>query len=36
MKPMQIHVGVETLDQSIRFYNILFGAQPEKTVGCGG
>ena len=36
MKPMHIHVGVENLDQSIRFYNKLFAAQPEKTVGCGG
>lgn len=28
---MHIHVGVEDLDQSINFYNALFGAQPVKT-----
>ncbi len=31
MKRMHIHVGVENLDQSIKFYNVLFGAQPVKT-----
>lgn len=31
MKRMHIHVGVENLDQSINFYNALFGAQPVKT-----
>ena len=31
MKRMHIHVGVANLDQSIRFYNALFGAQPAKT-----
>lgn len=31
MKRMHIHVGVENLDQSIRFYNALFGASPAKT-----
>ena len=31
MKRMHIHVGVENLDQSIRFYNALFGAKPVKT-----
>jgi catechol 2,3-dioxygenase-like lactoylglutathione lyase family enzyme len=31
MKRMHIHVGVENLEQSIRFYNALFGAQPAKT-----
>jgi len=31
MKRMHIHVGVENLDQSISFYNALFGAQPVKT-----
>lgn len=31
MKRMHIHVGVESLDQSIGFYNALFGAQPVKT-----
>lgn len=28
---MHIHVGVELLEQSIRFYNALFGAEPVKT-----
>jgi len=28
---MHIHVGVESLDQSIKFYSDLFGAQPVKT-----
>ena len=31
MKRMHIHVGVESLDQSIKFYNSLFGAEPVKT-----
>ena len=31
MKRMHIHVGVENLEQSIGFYNALFGAQPVKT-----
>jgi catechol 2,3-dioxygenase-like lactoylglutathione lyase family enzyme len=31
MKRIHIHVGVEDLDQSIRFYNALLGAQPIKT-----
>jgi len=31
MKRMHIHVGVEDLDQSIKFYNALFGAEPAKT-----
>ncbi len=31
MKRMHIHVGVEHLEQSIRFYNALFGAEPVKT-----
>ncbi|MDA0679710.1 MAG: ArsI/CadI family heavy metal resistance metalloenzyme [Proteobacteria bacterium] len=31
MKRMHIHVGVENLDQSIRFYNALFGASPAKS-----
>ncbi|TAL30974.1 MAG: glyoxalase/bleomycin resistance/dioxygenase family protein [Alphaproteobacteria bacterium] len=31
MKRLHIHVGVENLDQSIRFYNALFGAEPVKT-----
>jgi catechol 2,3-dioxygenase-like lactoylglutathione lyase family enzyme len=31
MKRMHINVGVEDLDQSIRFYNALFGTEPVKT-----
>ncbi len=31
MKRMHIHVGVENLDESIRFYSALFGAPPMKT-----
>ncbi|MDE1153718.1 MAG: ArsI/CadI family heavy metal resistance metalloenzyme [Micavibrio sp.] len=31
MKRLHIHVGVENLDQSIRFYSALFGAEPVKT-----
>ncbi len=31
MKRIHIHVGVEDLDKSIRFYNALLGAQPIKT-----
>ncbi len=31
MKRLHIHVGVENLDNSIRFYSALFGAQPVKT-----
>ena len=31
MKRIHIHVGVERLDESIRFYNAIFGAQPVKT-----
>lgn len=31
MKRFHIHVGVEKLDESIRFYSALFGAQPVKT-----
>lgn len=30
MKRMHIHVGVENLDESIRFYNALFGIEPDK------
>ena len=32
MKRMHIHVGVERLDESIRFYSALFGAEPVKTM----
>lgn len=31
MKRFHIHVGVEKLDESIRFYSALFGAGPIKT-----
>lgn len=31
MKRFHIHVGVERLDESIRFYSALFGAEPVKT-----
>lgn len=31
MKRMHIHVGVERLDDSIKFYRALFGAEPVKT-----
>ncbi len=30
MKRMHIHVGVENVEQSIQFYNALFGTQPTK------
>ena len=31
MKRIHIHIGVEKLDESIRFYSALFGAEPIKT-----
>jgi catechol 2,3-dioxygenase-like lactoylglutathione lyase family enzyme len=31
MKRMHIHIGVKNIDQSIEFYNALFGEQPVKT-----
>ena len=31
MKRFHIHIGVAKLDQSIRFYSALFGAEPVKT-----
>ena len=31
MKRLHIHIGVEKLDESIRFYSALFGAAPIKT-----
>lgn len=31
MKRFHVHVGVEKLDESIRFYSALFGAAPVKT-----
>ena len=33
MKRMHVHVGVEDLDTSIRFYSTLFGADPTVTKG---
>lgn len=31
MKRLHINIGVDDLNQSIKFYNALFGAQPVKT-----
>jgi len=31
MKRMHIHVGVENIDENIRFYNALFGVGPVKV-----
>ena len=31
MKRFHIHIGVNNLDDSIRFYNALFGAKPVKV-----
>src|SRR5919106_6673308 len=31
MKRFHLHMGVENLDESIRFYSALFGAPPIKT-----
>lgn len=31
MKRIHIHVGVENIDEAIRFYSVLFGAPPIKT-----
>ncbi|MEZ4287755.1 MAG: ArsI/CadI family heavy metal resistance metalloenzyme [Polyangiales bacterium] len=31
MKRMHIHVGVDNLDESIKFYTALFGAEPTKV-----
>lgn len=31
MKRMHIHVGVDSVEESIKFYNILLGAQPVKV-----
>jgi len=31
MKRFHIHIGVDKLDESIRFYSALFGAEPVKT-----
>ena len=30
MKRLHVHVAVPNLEQSIRFYSTLFGAEPEK------
>ncbi|WP_428483187.1 ArsI/CadI family heavy metal resistance metalloenzyme [Rhodopila sp.] len=30
MKRMHIHVGVDNIEESVRFYNALFGSQPAK------
>ena len=30
MKRMHIHVGVKNIEESVRFYNALFGAEPAK------
>ncbi|MFY9288007.1 MAG: ArsI/CadI family heavy metal resistance metalloenzyme [Alphaproteobacteria bacterium] len=31
MKRMHIHVGVKNIEESVRFYNALFGVEPVKT-----
>ena len=31
MKRLHIHVGVDNIDESVKFYSALFGAQPSKT-----
>ncbi|GJM13708.1 MAG: glyoxalase [Pseudohongiella sp.] len=31
MRRMHINIGVENIEQSIKFYNALFGAEPAKT-----
>lgn len=31
MKRLHIHIGVDKLDEAIRFYSALFGAEPVKT-----
>lgn len=31
MKRLHIHVGVDNIQESVRFYSALFGAQPAKT-----
>ncbi|HXV81841.1 MAG TPA: ArsI/CadI family heavy metal resistance metalloenzyme [Candidatus Binatia bacterium] len=31
MKRIHIHIGVEKLDESLRFYSAIFGAKPVKT-----
>jgi catechol 2,3-dioxygenase-like lactoylglutathione lyase family enzyme len=31
MKRLHIHVGVENIEESVRFYSALFGAEPVKT-----
>ena len=34
MKRMHVHVGVNDLAQSVRFYSTLFGGEPARTGGC--
>ena len=31
MKRMHLHIGVDNLDTSLKFYSALFGAEPEKV-----
>lgn len=31
MKTMHIHVGVDTIDESVKFYSALFGSKPTKV-----
>ncbi len=31
MKRLHVHIGVDKLDEAIRFYSVLFGAEPVKT-----
>jgi catechol 2,3-dioxygenase-like lactoylglutathione lyase family enzyme len=33
MKRLHLHVGVKNLEESIRFYSVLFGAEPVKVKG---
>lgn len=33
MKRLHIHVGVENIEDSVKFYNALFGEEPIKTKG---
>lgn len=33
MKRMHIHIGVEDLDQGVRFYSAIFGEEPAKVKG---
>lgn len=31
MKTLHVHIGVENIDESVKFYNALFGIEPVKT-----